>query len=75
MHRTEKVRNEYFTQFCSVLFCALISNWRAKVEKLFDAPLEPPSPLIISELNIAYYLLRGTHMKDIDFDENPTSHF
>ena len=29
-------------------FCAVVTNWREKGEKLFDVSLELPSPLIIS---------------------------
>ena len=32
------------TQFWSCNFCALIANWLAKMEKLFDGPLEPTPP-------------------------------
>ena len=58
----KKVQNNILYNFDQVglHFCALIINWHVKVKKLFDAPLEPPSSLNISKLNIAYYLLQCT---------------
>ena len=49
MHVTKNVQNNVLHNFGHVHFRAVITNWRAKVGKLSDAPLEHPPPLIISE--------------------------